>query len=405
MPKHIKNHVIPFGQAFFDKWKTDNVAVLATSMAYYALFSLFPLLLVVLSVVGLVLGDEDSVVRQSLQAVAGEDAAPQVNADEQVFAFIRQTISEDAASLIETTLDRLNERGVGASLIGFVALIFTASRVFAALDKALQVIWNTESKEDGETGPAGVLDTAIIIVQKKLLAFGLVLGCALLLMVALLTGVVLSVVRSYAPTLPGSEVIWQVVYLLVALALLTLVFMLLFKYLPDTAVSWGDVWFGALLTAVLFTLLVNLSSFVIGRSDYQAYGAIGSSMTLMLWVFLSSQVLFLGAEFTQVYAHMYGSRQPGQPAPDLNAPEALAAVAQARLAALVLGQQPGAQAPRVGGFTHPRPRLAPLAQTGQGIVVAAGVGALMGALATLTVSIGVVVGGVRRVLRMFRVPE
>jgi membrane protein len=402
MPKHIKNHVIPFGQAFLDKWKTDNVAVLATSMAYYALFSLFPLLLVVLSVVGLVLGDEDSVVRQSLQAVAGEDAAPQVSADEQVFAFIRQAISDDAAAQIETTLDRLNERGVGASLIGFVALIFTASRVFAALDKAFQVIWNTQSED---TGPSGFVGTAMNVVQKKLLAFGLVLGCALLLMVALLAGVVLSVVRSYAPTLPGSEVVWQVVYLLMALGLLTLVFMLLFKYLPDTAVSWGDVWFGALLTAVLFTLLVNLSSFVIGRSDYQAYGAIGSSMTLMLWVFLSSQVLFLGAEFTQVYAHMYGSRQPGQPAPDPNHPEALAAVAQARLAAAVLGQQPARSARPASGFTHPRPRFAPLAQTGQGIVVAAGVGALMGALATLTVSIGVVVGGVRRVLRMFRVPE
>jgi membrane protein len=402
MPKHIKSHVIPFGQAFLDKWKADNVAVLGTSIAYYALFSLFPLLLVVLSVVGLVLGNENSVVRQSLQVVAGESPPAQVSADEQVFAFIRQTISEEAAAQIETTLDRLNERGVGASLIGFVALLFTASRVFAGLDKAFQVIWETASEE---SGAAGFVGTALTVVQKKLLAFGLVLGCALLLMVALLAGVVLSVLRSSAPTLPGSDMIWQVVYLLVALALLTLVFMLLFKYLPDTHVAWGDVWFGALLTAVLFTLLVNLSSLVISRSDYQAYGAIGSSMTLMLWVFLSSQVLFLGAEFTQVYAHMYGSRQRGQPAPDPHEATTLATVAQSRLAAAVLGHQPGATARPPGRFTHPRPRFAPLAQTGQGIVVAAGVGALMGALAALTVSIGVVVGGVRRLLRMFRVPE
>jgi membrane protein len=399
---HIKNHVIPFGQAFLDKWKTDNVAVLGTSMAYYALFSLFPLLLVVLSVVGLVLGDEDSVVRQSLQVVAGEDAAPQVSADEQVFAFIRQAISDDVAGQIETTLERLNERGVGASVIGFMALIFTASRVFAALDKAFQDIWDTKSEESGNTGFVG---TALNIVQKKLLAFGLVLGCALLLMVALLAGVVISVLRSYTPALPGSDLMWQTAYPVVAMVLLTFVFMLLFKYLPDTHVSWGDVWFGALLTAVLFTLLVNLSSLVIGRSDYQAYGAIGSSMTLMLWVFLSSQVLFLGAEFTQVYAHMYGSRQPGQQPAAVDEPEMLATVAQARLAATVLGQQPPNPTRRTSGFTHPRPRFAPLAQTGQGIVVAAGVGALMGALATLTVSIGVVVGGVRRVLRLFRVPE
>jgi membrane protein len=398
----IQQHVVPFGQAFLNKWKTDNVAVLGTSMAYYALFSLFPLLLIVLSVVGLVLGDENSVVRQSLRAVAGESATGQVSADEQIFTFIRESISEDAAGQIENTLARLNERGTGASLIGFVALLLTASRVFAALDKAFQIIWDTTNQE---SGASGVLGTALNVVQKKLLAFGLVLGCALLLMVALLAGVVLSIVRDMLPTLPGNDVIWQAAYVVLALVLLTLIFALLFKYLPDTHVAWGDVWPGALLTAVLFTLLVNLSSVIIGRSDYQTYGAVGGSMALMLWVFLSSQVLFLGAEFTEVYAHMYGSRRPGLQPAAASESDMLATVAQSRIAAHVLGEAPPTPQRAAGSVTHPRPRFAPLAQTGQGIVAAAGVGALMGALAMLTIGIGIVVGGVRRVLRFLRVPE
>jgi membrane protein len=109
------------------------------------------------------------------------------------------------------------------------------------------------------------------------------------------------------PEVPGSAFLWRGIQVAVSVGLLAVAFMLLFKYLPDTPVAWGDVWLGALLTAILFTVIVNISSAYISRSNFEAYGAIGSVMALLVWIFLSSQVLFLGAEFTRTYATMFGS--------------------------------------------------------------------------------------------------
>lgn len=312
----IKTKVVPLLQETLRQWQEDNAGMLAAAMAYYALFSLFPLLLIILSVVGFVLGSEDSPVRQSLRLVAGEQVsqqAGQVDANEQILRVLRESVSEQAAAQIEEILGRLNERRGQAGLIGFVTLLLAASGVFGALDNAFQIIWNT--KDEKKDAPAsGIMGTARSFVLKKLLAFALVGGCALLLLVSLLSGVVITALSTYTTALPGSGFFWQVVQFAVSLAILALVFMLLFKYLPDTPVAWRDVWLGAVLTAILFTILMQVSSRYIARTDYQAYGAVGGIMALLVWIFFSCQLLFLGGEFTQVYAAMFGSKA-GQPDP------------------------------------------------------------------------------------------
>lgn len=310
----LKTTVLPFLQSLGRKWQSDNVAVLATSMAYYALFSLFPLLLIIFSIIGLLLGAEDSVVRQSLGMVGGEGVSEQLpqadQAQRQLLDLLRTSLSPTAAAQIESTLTQLNERGTGAGLIGFFTLLLTASGVFAALDGAFQVIWGTRGQQEPNTGIVG---TARKMVLKKLLAFALVLSCALLLLISMLSGVAIGVVQALVPEVPGSALLWRGIQMAVSIGLLAGAFMLLFKYLPDVPVTWRDVWLGGVLTAILFTIFVNISSFYISRSNFEAYGAIGTVMALLVWIFLSCQVLFLGAEFTQVYATMFGSyREAGE---------------------------------------------------------------------------------------------
>jgi membrane protein len=257
------------------------------------------------------------------------ETSEQFNADEQLFQLMRETLSDDAADQIEDTLRRLNEQGASASLIGFLLLAWTASRAFGGLYRAFQIIWGVEDQEPQQPGVLGMVTG---FVRKKVLAFLLVLGCGALLLVSMLTSVAITTVSTYAPSLPGDWVFWRGVQVGVTITILALVFMLLFKYLPDTHVSWGDVWIGGLLTAVLFTLLQQVSSLVIGGGDYQSYGAVGGIMALLLWIYLSSQALFAGVEFTQVYAHMYGSHRPRTDEHALK----LASAAQAGLATEVL---------------------------------------------------------------------
>jgi membrane protein len=340
-----------------------------------------------------------------LSTVAGEQAAEatagEFDANEELFAFLEESLSPDVAAQIDETLRQLAESRAGAGIIGFLLLALTASRVFGELDKAFQVIWNLKDQKKPESGIVSTIRTAAL---KKLLAFGLVLSCAVLLMIFLLAGVIIDLLRTFVPDLPGSELLWQVIYIGVSLGLLTLAFMLLFKFLPDTQVAWGDVWPGALLTSLLFILLLEFSSSYIGRGNYQAYGVVGSIMALLVWIFLSSTVLFLGAEFSQVYAHRYGSfRTP--PEPPMSAEEA-----HPGLTARIMnppdkqrgGQQPAS--PAATAQSEPQPSTSASTQTTDQqntaqIVISAGVGMLAGALLTLVLAVGGLVAGVRRAVR------
>ncbi len=308
----IKTKVVPLFQQAFQGWNSDQCPAMGASLAYYLLFSLFPLLLVVLSIIGFVYSSVGTEVNQVLGGVTDNTVELETdaeNASSQIFTMLRTSVSEQAANQIEKTLAKLEESSRGAGIIGFAMLLVTASGVFGQLDRTFNVIWKVDPQQQGRQGMVG---TALKMVQKKLLAFALVLGSALLLFISMGSGLVIRILSGYTTILPGNDMLWGYVHALVAFLILAFTLMLLFKYLPDTRVTWGDVWLGGFLTAVLFTILTQISSFVIAQSDFESYGVVGGIMALLLWIFLSSQVLFFGAEFTYSYAHLFGSYASGE---------------------------------------------------------------------------------------------
>lgn len=267
----------------FAKWSEDKASRLAAALAYYAVFSLGPILVIALAVVGLFWSE--------------------ASAQEQVVQQITDLTGEQAAGLVESMLAAA--RGIGSSwmtaIVGVVALVFGAIGVFGQLSDALNTIWNVRLKPDG-----GVLR----MLRQRSLAFALVIGIGLMLLISLVVSSALSILQNWMTGLfPGLDVITQVANLLISLFIITLMFALLFKFVPNVRIAWRDVWLGAAVTALLFTTGQFLIGLYLGSgSAVEGFGAAGSLVILLLWVYYSAQILFLGAEFTQVYANQRGSR-------------------------------------------------------------------------------------------------
>jgi membrane protein len=209
--------------------------------------------------------------------------------------------------------------GTIATIIGIVTLLFGAAGVFGQLKDALNTIWNVEPKKSG-----GIMT----MIKDRFLSFAMVFGTGFLLLVSLvLDSAVAAAGHFLGNRLPGGEVLWQGVQIVLSLAVVTLLFALIFRFLPDIHPTWRDVWFGAVFTAVLFVLGKFGLGIYFGKSAVgSSYGAAGSLVLLLLWVYYSAQILFFGAEFTQVYARKHGSmanaakaaetsEQPAKPAP------------------------------------------------------------------------------------------
>jgi membrane protein len=279
------------------KWDRDNVPGMAAALSYYALFSLFPLLLVILSVVGALVGP-DSDAFLSIQEVIG------------------RYLPTDVHDLIRDTMISLNQNSVGAGLIGFGILLFAASTIFAILKRSVNQIWESPSRVSEAGSPTKM---ALFFVVNKLSAFLLVLATALLLLASLVSNIVIRIILTLLGTFQETfallnidpvalhqwlEESWSVVVLGLAIAGL-------FRILPSIKLSWGDIWPGALLTTLLLAglqWLVSNSVISLG-SRFISYGVIGSVMVLMLWIFLACQIFFAGCEFSFVYAHMFGSKR------------------------------------------------------------------------------------------------
>lgn len=279
------------------KWDRDNVPGMAAALSYYALFSLFPLLLVVLSIIGALVGPNTEVF-QAIEDVIVRYLPPEVH------------------ELIRDTIISLNENSVGAGLIGFGILMFAASTIFAILKRSVNRIWESPSRVSEAGSPARM---ALFFVVNKLSAFVLVLATALLLLASLLSNIVikiiLALVNNFQETFAfltidqelltrGLEAGWSFFALGVAIAGL-------FRILPSIRLSWRDIWPGALLTTLLLAglqWLVSNSVISLG-SRFVSYGVIGSVMILMLWIFLACQIFFAGCEFSFVYAHMFGTKR------------------------------------------------------------------------------------------------
>ncbi|MBX3065771.1 MAG: YihY/virulence factor BrkB family protein [Anaerolineae bacterium] len=268
------------------EWSEDKAPQLAAALSFYTVFSLAPLLLIVISVAGLLYGQQ--------------------NVQTQVLAQIRDLVGNDGAQLIQTMLEGASQRdaGIVATVIGLVSLAFGAAGAFGQIKTALNTIWNVPPKP-GPSGLGGILFN----LKTQLISFTMVLGTGFLLLVSLVISAVLTALNDYfGARLPIPVAVWQVINFLVSFGVITLLFALIYRVLPDIYIAWSDVWLGAAITALLFTIGKFLIGLYLGHSSVaSSYGAAGSLIILLLWINYSAQILFLGAEFTQVYASTYGS--------------------------------------------------------------------------------------------------
>lgn len=279
----------------YNEWSDDNCLRLGASLGYYTLSSLIPLLLVVATVASFFLNFTGS--GQNIQADLVEQISGAVN-------------NEELAEQITSGLTARSESastGIIGSILGFAFLLLAASGVFGELDAAFNIIWDVPSAAAG----AGIWG----FIRTKFLSFTLVLGVAFLLLVA---QVITVTVTALADRLPLGF-LWTILNLALQVGLITAVFAVLYKFLPDTTVEWRDVWVGGLLAAILWIVGQQLLSlyFRYGTS-FSTYGALGGVLAFLVYVYYSSQILFIGGEFTQVYARTHGSRAPvpgSEPAP------------------------------------------------------------------------------------------
>jgi membrane protein len=272
-------------------WLDDDAPSLGAALAYYTMFSLAPLLLIVVSVAGLVFGAE---------AARGE-----------VFGQIRGLVGDDGAAAIQSLLDSVDSPSGGtlATLAGVGLMLFGATTVFGELQDALDRIWRAPQR------PAGGWWSWL---RARLLSFGLILGLGFLLMVSLLLSAGIAAAEKWwAPMFGDWELLARSINAVVGFGLVTVLFAAIYKIMPRVRIDWADVWVGAIVTAVLFSIGRVLIGLYIGRSAVASgFGAAGSLVVVLVWVYYSAQVFLLGAEFTWVYAHTYGSRRGDAPADD-----------------------------------------------------------------------------------------
>jgi membrane protein len=267
------------------RWTEDKASALAAALAYYALFSLAPLVLIAVAVAGLVFGQ---------RAAEGE-----------LYSQLAGLMGESGARAVQRLVATMNKQrsgGIVATVVGLATLLFGASTVFGQLQDSLNTIWKAERPKGG--GLIGFL-------RARLFSFGMVLGIGFLLLASLALSTVLEFAGEHLGTMiPLGVAGGQVLDTVVSLLLFSLLFALLYKLIPDTQVAWRDVWPGALVTSLLFAIGKFAIGFYLRKAGFaSSYGAAGSVIILLLWIYYSAMILYLGAEFTHVYSLHHGSRR------------------------------------------------------------------------------------------------
>jgi len=282
-------------------WIDDFAPSMGAAIAYYTAFSLAPLLVIVIAVAGAVFGRE---------AVQGEVA-------EQLTGLLGRDAAVAVQGLVAAASD--HERGLVAGLISVAVLLVGATTVFAELQSALDRIWHVPEREK----PQGVW----AVLRARLLSFGLILALAFLLMVSLVISAVVTAFGSWAGGLmPGTTVLLAALNIAVSVGMTTVLFAMIYKFMPSVPIGWRDVWVGAGVTAVLFEIGKAVIGLYLGRSGVtESFAAAGSLVVVLAWVYYAAQVFLLGAEFTKVHADAHGSRS-GEKA--MVATEAVAAEAK-----------------------------------------------------------------------------
>lgn len=281
------------------RWVDDACYRMGASLAYYAIFSIFPLLLLAVTILGFFLGDDPSTRARVLGSVSS-------------------FLSPQFQSLLDDTLKSMQShetaRGVGA-VIGLLTLLFGASGVFSELETSLNTIWRVKAAPSSSFG-----HTVLFAIRDKAIAFAAVVGAGVVLLLSLLVSTALSAFSGAAEHVIPNAFLWSCVATLVTLAIATGLFAVLFRLLPQTDVAWRDVFGGAVFTALLFALLKHLLAWYLGHlGSYAAYGAVGAVLGLLTWIYLASLLVFMGAEITRVYAEKEGSAAKKAPEPQESA--------------------------------------------------------------------------------------
>jgi len=264
-------------------WSNDKAPRMGAALAYYTIFSLAPLLVIAISIAGLVFG---------AQAVQG-----------QIMGEIQGLIGPDSAKAVQAMIQSAYKpaNSAIASIIGIIVLLIGASGVFTEMQDALNTVWDVDTNSKSGWWS---------FFKGRFLSFGIVLGIGFLLLVSLVVSAALTAMTNYlqtSVTIPAALV--HSVDFLFSVLFITALFAMIFKLLPDTPIPWSDVWVGSAITSVLFTLGKFLIGFYIAKSvTASAYGAAGSLVIMVAWIYYSAQLLYFGAEFTHVYSQQYGSQ-------------------------------------------------------------------------------------------------
>ena len=258
-------------------WWNDNLPRMGASLAYYTLFSLAPVLIIVIAVAGMVFGQE---------AVRGE-----------VMGQVQGLLGRDGAQTVQSMLESAGTSSPNpvVMLAGIITFIVGATGAFLELQGALNSIWRATAKSSGSL----LRD----LILPRLMSFGLVLGFAFILLTALVISAALEALSSYIGSqFPGASFFWHFLDLAISFGVITVLFALMFKLMPDAPVAWRAAWVGGLATAALFTAGKSLIGLYLGASSMTStYGAAGSVMVILVWVYYSAQIVLFGAEFTRAF--------------------------------------------------------------------------------------------------------
>lgn len=271
-----------FKQAF-QHWQQDNAAQIAAALAYYTVFSLTPLLVVAIAIAGSIFGAEA--------------------AKEEILSQIQYFVGNSGAEVIATILDNASQPEIKnlASLVSLAVLFIGASGVFVQLQEALNQIWNVSSKQKG-----GIKE----LIRKRILSFLMIFTIGFLLLLSLILSAAISALSNFGSNYFINESsILSLLNFLLSFALTTFLFAAIYKFLPDVVIAWQDVWLGAIFTSLLFSFGKYLLGLYLSKSSFSsAYGAAGSFVVLLAWVYYSAQIFLFGAELTQVYARQFGRK-------------------------------------------------------------------------------------------------
>jgi membrane protein len=267
----------------YDEWSKDNAMTLGAALAFYTTFSLAPLLIIIIAIFGMFIGE------QAIQA--------------EILRRVHELIGPQGAAAVKMMIQDAYRPGSGwaATIIGVAVILFGSTSAFVMLKQALNIMWGAKPH------PAS---SVWFVVKERLMSFLMIMLIGLLLILSFTFSIVLSFLTGFFQhLLPVPPSLIQLADFFVSFLLVTLLFALIYKVLPDVDIAWKDVWIGSMVTAVLFSLGKFLFGMYLGRSSItSAYGAASSLAIILMWVYYSTQVFFIGVELTQVYANRYGSR-------------------------------------------------------------------------------------------------